>query len=95
MKSLTEKFIEELGRIKDPVTFLGVARILKVKLLGEDSNPREFADILSDTINEFDVQGRARRRELYKILREANKCKEGSNGNNTEDSTETIPNQEV
>lgn len=92
MKNLTEKFVIELSKIKDPTDFLGVARILKVKLFGEDNEPRDFADVLADTIAEFDVQGRARRRELYKILREANKCKEGSNGDNPEDSTETISN---
>ena len=92
MKNLTEKFVVELSKIKDPTDFLGVARILKVKLFGEDNEPRDFADVLTDTIAEFDVQGRARRRELYKILREANKCKEGSNGDNPKDSTETISN---
>ena len=50
---LNERFIYELGRIKNPEIFLGVARILKVRLI-EDGEPRDFGDLCADVIESFE-----------------------------------------
>ncbi len=71
MNGLNERFILELGRIKSPEIFLGVARILKVQLI-EGENPRDFGELCADVIDSFEQSGRKRKRELLKILREAN-----------------------
>ena len=77
---LDERFIYELGRIKNPEIFLGVARILKVQLV-EGENPRDFEDLCKDVIEGFENSNRKRKRELLKILREANNAQGGVNGN--------------
>ena len=43
MDRLNEKFMREVGRIKEPEVFVGVARVLGVKLIGEDKENRDFA----------------------------------------------------
>ena len=77
---LDERFIYELGRIKNPEIFLGVARILKVQLI-EGENPRDFEYLCKDVIEGFENSNRKRKRELLKILREANNAQGGVNGN--------------
>ena len=78
---LNERFIYEIGRIKNPEVFLGVARILKVRLLDDDKNPRDFGDLCADVIESFEQSNRKRKRELLKILRDANNAPGGINGN--------------
>jgi len=71
--NLDERFMRELAKTTSPEVFLGVARILKVPLLDENKDPRDFALIWSDTIDAYTAAGRKRRRELFKILKDANK----------------------
>lgn len=75
MKTLTEKFIEEVARIKQPEYFIGVARILKADLM-RDGEPLEFDEIFTQVIDKYDVAPRKRKKELLHILREANKTEE-------------------
>lgn len=70
--NLTERFLKEVARIKKPEYFLGVARILKVDLM-RDGEPLEFDEILAQVIDKYDVAPRKRKKELLRILREANK----------------------
>lgn len=95
-KTLTQKFIEEIAKIKSPEIFLGVARILKVQLMEDKETPYDFVKIFSDTVEAFDKADRARKKELLKILIQANQYKECDiNGNSSQNSTETISNQKV
>ena len=69
----------------DPVEFMGLARVLKVKLMEpdyekneEDENtgkvtlkPRDFTDILSDVLAAFEASNRRRRREILQLIHEA------------------------
>ena len=75
-ETLTQKFIKEIANIKSPEVFLGVARILKVQLMEDKETPYDFVKIFSDTVEAFDKAGRARKRELLKILIQANRYKE-------------------
>lgn len=75
-ETLTQKFIKEIANIKSPEVFLGVARILKVQLMEDKETPYDFVKIFSDTIEAFDKAGRARKKELLKILIQANQYKE-------------------
>ena len=75
-ETLTQKFIREVARIKSPEVFLGVARILKVQLMEDKESPYEFTKIFSDTVEAFDKANRARKKELLKILVQANQYKE-------------------
>lgn len=87
MLSLTEKFTNEIARIKDPLVFIGIARILNVSLMSE-KDPKNFEDVLVECIEAFDKENRARRKELLKVLKDANKCKENTDADSTENSTE-------
>ena len=95
-ETLTQKFIKEIANIKSPEVFLGVARILKVQLMEDKETPYDFVKIFSDTVEAFDKAGCARKKELLKILIQANQYKERDvNGNSSQNSTETISNQKV
>ena len=69
---LLERFANELANTHDPEVFLGVARILKVELVDEDDKARGFYELWSDVIDNYNAAPRKRKRELLKILREAN-----------------------
>lgn len=87
MKNLNEKFMEEISRIKEPEIFLGVARVLGIKLMEDEKNPRDFVDVFSDCIEKYSGCARDRKKELLAILKKANKEKAGKNdGNRTENS---------
>lgn len=91
-----KKFLEEVSRIKDPAVFLGIAKIMKVPCFIDKDTPRDFHDILKDTIDNYFAAAPSRQKEVLKILKDANECKESiEDGNNTKDAAETIPNKEV
>ena len=70
--TLTQRFLNEIGCITEPELFAGVARILKVNLMEDKDTPRKFADVFADTMKAYDTAGRKRKKELLKILHEAN-----------------------
>lgn len=83
---LTDQFMSELAKIKEPEVFLGVARVLKVKIVEEvpvKDDPekkfnlvaREASDLIVDVVDAYDKAGRDRKRELLKILRAANQAR--------------------
>lgn len=104
MKDLNSRFLVEISKIKDPEVFIGIARILRVKLMSEQKDeegrfvPRDFTDLYSDTLMAFAQSERKRKRELLKIIEKANKEKDEKgaiNANRTKDSKENISNEKV
>ena len=94
--TLTEKFVKEILKIKEPELFVGVARILKVPLFNiEEKKEREFSDVFADCIDVFEKENRKRQKELLSILKDANRCKEKVDGCCTENSKEANLNKEV
>ena len=90
------KFMKEIGNISDITVFMGVARILKVNPMKDKDTPKDFTEVLMEVINAYFAAEPKRQRELLKILKDANKCKESfSDGYNTKDSAETGSNEEV
>lgn len=69
--NLTQKFMYELSRT-DVVNFRGVAQILRVKIADENDEVRSFPDVFADVMAAYDTAGRKRKKELLKILRDAN-----------------------
>ena len=65
-----------ISQIRSPELFLGVARILKVNLMADSAadTPRDFGEIYEDVMIAFEAASRKRKKELIKILREANKA---------------------
>ena len=102
MENLTQKFLRELSNIKDPVVFTGVCVILKVPLYMDEKDeegkeiPKEFGSLLTELMKSYDCAGRKRKRELLKILRDANKATGGGvDGPGTEDTETPIQDEKV
>jgi hypothetical protein len=86
--SLMDKFIQELGCIKETPVFLGVARVLKVRAFSDGGAPRAFVDVFSDMLDAFDKEDKKRQKEILVLLRKANECGEEKDANSTEDTAE-------
>lgn len=106
MENLNKKFMGEIAEIKYPEIFLGVAKVLKVKIYKEDleevgvdsakaKTPRNFTDIFADVMFAYDRSGRKFKRELLKILHDANRAGDELDGNNSKDSTKGNTNQDL
>lgn len=84
-KTLTQNFIEELSRTKNAELFVGVARLLKVSIIDEEMNTRDFNDVFTDILAAFDKSKNKFKKELLKILKDANSCKEGGLSGHTKE----------
>ena len=84
----------------EAVEFMGLARVLKVKLIEEKDmsaekmedkyQPREFTDVFSDMLANYNDLNRARKREILRLVKKAaTKTKVKKNAGNSED-TEDI-----
>lgn len=82
MKSLNQKFMEEISLCRSPELFIGVCRILRVDLLTDQKDeeghhiPKDFGALFEDVMRAYSTSERKRKRELLSILREANRTKE-------------------
>lgn len=94
MLNLTQKFMYELSQ-SDVVNFRGVAQILRVRIADENEEVRPFPDVFADVMKAYDEAGRKRKKELLKILREANKFKLAGGLNGTKDTETTNEMEEV
>ena len=85
----------EIGNTTDPVVFLGLAKILKVPVM-EEGKPRDFVQVLKETIDNYIAAPYKRQKEVLQILKDANKCKEKiKDANNTKNSTKANPDKKV
>ncbi len=83
MLNLTQKFMYELSK-SDVINFRGVAQILRVKIADENENVRDFPDVFADVMAAYDKASRKRKKELLKILKDANKARFTDGTENTE-----------
>lgn len=94
--TLMDKFIKEIGKIKEIEIFFGIAKLLGVKLYNlEKKEVREFNDVFSDVLANYEKADKKRQRELLSLLKDANNCKENVNADSTESAAKEIPNKEV
>lgn len=99
MENLNQKFMKEVANIKDPVVFLGVATILKVKLYTDEKDengkviPKDFSVLFKEIMSSYDCASRKRKRELLTILKKSNK--ESINGTGTENTENPVQDQEM
>lgn len=66
----TERIIREIVKLQSE-EFLGVCKILGVKLVNDDK-PRDFNDIWADVTDKVENLNRIQRKVLTKLLRAAN-----------------------
>ena len=80
-----DKFIIEISKIKGPEIFLGVARVLKVKVVDEKNEPLSFETLFREVLKSYEAQSHTRQKELLSILKAANAAAPigGINGNNS------------
>ena len=89
----TERLLKDIINL-DPVEFMGLARVLKVRLMEPINTasetgeiklaPRDFTDILSDVLAAFEASNRKRRREILQLIHEAATHKEKPDAGNPE-----------
>jgi hypothetical protein len=72
-EKLNIKFVKELGKCKDPIVFLGLAKLLSVDLVDENKVERDFGDVLSGILDRFEDLNTGRAKEIFDVLHEANK----------------------
>ena len=93
-----EKLMHLIGDM-EPIEFAGLANLLGVKLVKpldktDDSmkkelkeekklEPRDFLDVLNDVMAKFNVQGRARKREILRLVEKSNFKKRKKNAGNS------------
>ena len=67
-----DKFITLLVNLQ-PVEFMGLARVLKVRLYTneEEREPREFEDVFAEVLERFSKCNRTRRREIIRLIKAA------------------------
>lgn len=73
-----DRFITLIANL-EPVEFMGLARVLKVKLFkdGETPEPREFEEVFAETLERFTKCNRARKREILTLVKAAVKRTSG------------------
>ena len=88
-EKLNIKFVKELGKCKDPLVFLGLAKLLSVELVDENKEEKDFGEILSGILDRFEDLNTWRAKEIFDVLHDANKNKDKRpllNALNTKDS---------
>mgnify|MGYP007101853463 FL=1 len=84
-KVKTEKILEKVVKL-DPVEFLGVCKILGIRIFkdndGKQENPRDFSEIWYDLCDKIVQLNRTQRRNLTTLLTAATK-KEERDGSKT------------
>lgn len=67
-----DRFITLIANL-EPIEFMGLARVLKVKLFkdGETPEPREFEEVFAETLERFTKCNRARKREILTLVKTA------------------------
>ena len=68
-KSKAEEFVEILAKL-EVLEFCGICTFLGVNLIDDQDNPRNFYDIVSDTLDAFEKCSRAKKREIIRIMKE-------------------------
>lgn len=77
VEKISGEFLQ-LIRELEPVEFLGLSKLLGVSLLdGED--PKDFFVLLSEDLKSFEGLARKKRREILRVLRQAQKEKNQEN----------------
>lgn len=93
-----EKLMHLIGDM-EPIEFAGLAKLLGVELVKpldetDDSmkkdlkenkqlEPRDFLDVLNDVMSKFSIQGRARKREILRLVEKSNSKKRKKNAGNS------------
>ena len=96
--TINEKLMHLIGDM-EPIEFAGLANLLGVKLVKpldktDDSmkkelkeekklEPRDFLDVLNDVMAKFSTQGRARKREILRLVEKSNSKKRKKNAGNS------------
>lgn len=96
--TLNEQFMVEVSRIKEPELFLGLVRLFKIKLQTEEKDEqdhyktKDFISLFDELMSCFSGAGRKRKKEVLKILRQANAAGGETDGDNPQNSEEAFSN---
>ena len=71
-----EKLFDLIPKL-EPVQFIGLARLLGVKLIDleksdeKGAEPRQFTEVLEDVLRAFEKLNRKRQREVFQLVKQA------------------------
>ena len=72
LKKDLENFLTAIPKL-EPVEFIGIVRLLGVKLFQESGEPKDFSDLLEEAIEKFQAIKRKGRREILRLLKNVEK----------------------
>ena len=73
MHTLEQKLLYENSKM-EAITFLGLARYLKLNLLKEDEEPKTFADLLEEVMENIKKMKRAQKKQILRLVQNANRA---------------------
>ena len=73
MHTLEQKLLYEISKM-EAITFLGLARYLKLDLLKEDEEPKTFADLLEEVMENIKKMNRAQKKQILRLVQNANRA---------------------
>ena len=65
------EFVHRISKL-EPIEFLGLAKLFGAPLIKDNDEPADFEDILSFIINRYCELSRKKRKEILKMLKQAN-----------------------
>jgi hypothetical protein len=73
MHTLEQKLLYEISKM-EAITFLGLARYLKLDLLKENEDPKTFADLLEEVMEIIKKMNRAQKKQILRLVQNANRA---------------------
>lgn len=68
-KYTSEGLLELISICRDPAIFLGLAKCVGVDLYAEKDKPKDFQNLLEETLILYAALSRKRRREVWKMFK--------------------------
>lgn len=70
-----DSFITLIPKL-EPIEFLGISKILCIKVVDKDFKPRLFTDIFESMLEKFSSIGKKQQKEILKVMKDCIKEKE-------------------
>ena len=74
MQTIEQKLLREISKM-EAITFLGLARYLKLNLLKDDEKetPKTFSELLEEVLGKVEKMNRLQKRQILRLVQNANR----------------------
>lgn len=74
MQTIEQKLLHEISKM-EAITFLGLARYLKLNLLKDDEKetPKTFSELLEEVLGKVEKMNRSQKRQILRLVQNANR----------------------